>query len=399
MHELISTVAFTVPALLLGAWLLSAWIGFFGSRRISTLIPEASKAAVSSLSVIVPARNEAAALPRALNSLLASTYPDCEIIAVDDRSTDDTGRLLDTFARQNSRLSVIHMATLPAGWLGKTHALYAGYRQARGDWLLFTDADVVFDRRCLQTAITYAETEQLDHLVLAPDVETVGFWEPILVGCFGLLFGLLFRPWAARDPRSRASVGIGAFNLVRRAAYEAIGTHRALANAVIDDLARGAAIKAQGFRQAAMLGHRLLSVRWQIGLGGIVRGLEKNAYAGLHFSLTYALGGSILLLAAGLAPVFGVIAPIGAPLWAGAAVAGIACQAYHARMSHLPLWSALLQPLGFIVLAYAILRSTVLAHRRGGIEWRGTSYSLTALRDMAPVTDASARVDSDRTTG
>jgi glycosyltransferase involved in cell wall biosynthesis len=111
---------------------------------------------------------------------------------------------LDAFALQNPRLSVLHVRVVPEGWVGKTHALNVGYRQARGDWLLFTDADIIFHRQRLQVAVAYAENESLDHLVLAPAVEVAGFWEPVLVGCFGLLFGLLFRPWAARNPRSRA---------------------------------------------------------------------------------------------------------------------------------------------------------------------------------------------------
>jgi len=230
------------------------------------------------------------------------------VIVVDNRSSDVTGRLLITFALQNSRLSVLHVRAVPEGWLGKTHALYAGYRQARGDWLLFTDADVIFDRQCLQAAIAYAENEGLDHLVLAPSGETAGFWEPVLIGCFGLLFNLVFRPWAARNSRSRAFVGIGAFNLVRRPVYEAIRTHRAIANAEVDDLQLGARIKARGFRQAAVVGRNLLSVRWQIGMPGSVGALEKNAFARLQYSVLYTIAGCSVLLLAGMAPILAAAA-------------------------------------------------------------------------------------------
>jgi hypothetical protein len=372
-----------LPCAVLGGWLLVAWIGFVGSRRLPDLTLDAPTGATPSLSVIVPARNEAAALPRALPALLASDYPDLEVVAVDDRSTDGTDRILDAWRSQGARLSVLHLASVPDGWLGKTHALQAGYRRSRGEWLLFTDADVVFHPGCLRRAVAYAERERVDHLVLVPHVETAGFWEPVLVGCFGLLFGLLLRPWAASNPSSRASVGIGAFNLVRRSAYEAIGTHQALANAVLDDLQLGALIKRGGFRQVALLGREMLSVRWQVGLGGIVRGLEKNAYAGLGFSAALAATACAGLLAVGVAPVVLAAAAPARLLWAAAALVAIGCQARHAREARLPLWSALFQPLGFAVLAYVIARSTVLARLRGRIEWRGTSYPLPALERTA----------------
>jgi hypothetical protein len=231
-----------------------------------------------------------------------------------------------------------------------------------------------------------------------PQWRSPAFGNPSWSAASACCFGLLFRPWAARNPRSRAFVGIGAFNLVRRSVYEAIGTHRAIANAVVDDLQLGALIKARGFRQAAVLGRDLLSVRWQVGLRGIVRGLEKNAFAGLHFSVLYAAAGCGALLLAGLAPMLAGAAPVAGHLWAGAALAGIACQAYHAREARLRPWSALFQPFGFLVLAYAVARSAHLARVRGRIEWRDTSYPLAVLRRPAPPDASPAYVDSADTT-
>ncbi len=378
-----TVLAYASAGLALGMWIAAAWIGYFGARRLRALtpdFPDSVTPSVSAVSAIVPARNEAAALPRALPTLLRSRYAALEVIAVDDRSTDDTPTILDRLASQDSRLAVLHVAQVPNGWLGKTHALYAGYAQSHGEWLLFTDADVVFHPDCIRAAVAYAERERLDHLVVLPHVETVGFWEPILVGCFGLLFGLLLRPWAARNPRSRAFIGVGAFNLVRRRVYDAIGTHESLANAVVDDIQLGAAVKANGFRQEAVLGGEFLSVRWQIGLSGIVRGLEKNAYAGLRYSVAWATVACAVLLLAGTAPAILCLVGEARSIWGAAALAGIACQAYHAREARLPLWSAMFQPFGFAVLAYTIARSAVLARVRGRIEWRGTAYELPELQ-------------------
>lgn len=384
---MVSTLEWVTAGSILAAWLAAGWIGLCGVRRLPRLTVQAGGTSPS-LSVIVPARNEAATLSRSVPSLLRQGYPDLEVIVLDDRSTDESGAVLESLRAEHPSLSLLHIGALPEGWLGKPHALFLGSRRARGDWLLFTDADVVFHPHCLEAAVAYAETHRLDHLVAVPRLVTLGFWEPILVGCFGLLFGLALRPWQAGDPRSRASIGIGAFNLIRRSAYEAIGTHRAFANAVVDDLELGRLVKKQGFRQAAVRGEDFLEVRWQVGLAGVVRGVEKNAFAGLGYSAGRALAACVGLVAWGILPF--LAAPVGAAkaLWAASAVLAIGCQAALARLTRLPVWSAAFFPLGIGVLVYAIARSTLLTLRYGGIEWRGTFYSLAALRRPPRASDS-----------
>ena len=380
------TLEYLVAGLVLGAWLTAGWVALQGARRFTRLTSMASGGPCPSLSVIVPARNEAAALPRSLPSLLGQTYPHLAVIALDDRSTDATGAILESLKRQHPALAVIHIASLPDGWLGKTHALFIGSQAASGDWLLFTDADVVFHPRCLEVAVAYAETNGVDHLVVFPRTETLGFWEPILVGCFGLLFGLVFRPWRVSDPRF---IGVGAFNLIRRSAYTRIGTHRALATAMVDDLELGRLVKTHGLRQAAVLGDDLLRVRWQIGLSGIVHGLEKNAFAGLGYSVIRATAACLGLAACGILPF--LAAPLGEAriLWGVSAFAAILAQACFTREARLPLWSVLFFPVGIAVLCYSIIRSMLLALCRGQVEWRGTSYPLSLLR--RPRRDPDAR--------
>jgi hypothetical protein len=369
-----------VPSAILIFWLVAGWITLRGTRRLarlSTTPPDGVRPAVS---VIVPARNEARVLPRSIASLVGQTYPDLEVIALNDRSTDDTGAVLESLMHIHSRLTVIHLDSLPEGWVGKTHALYLGSRRARGEWLLFTDADVIFHPQCLEAAVAWAEANRVDHLVVIPGVETVGFWENILVSCFSLLFALTQRPWRVSDSRSRASIGIGAFNLIRRSAYEAMGTHRALANAVVDDLELGRLVKHHGLRQAVVRGEDLLSVRWQVGLSGVISGLEKNAFAGVEYSLVRAVGTCLALAILGIVPFLGAALGPARGLWAAAGLAAIGIQAAHARQAHQPAWPALFHPLAVAVLIYAIARSTVLTLRRGSVQWRGTQYPLAMLR-------------------
>ena len=362
---------------LLLVWTCLAIEAMRGRRGLPRLMHPRPRGRRPRVSVIVPARNEAAMLPRSLPSLLAQTYPDLEIIVLDDRSMDSTPALLAAF--RSPRLQVVRIDSLPPGWLGKTHALHVGSRRARGEWLLFTDADVVFQPGCLEAAIAYAEERGADHLVLIPHTETVGFWETTIIGAFSLLFGLALRPWRAARPRSGAFIGIGAFNLIRRTAYEQVGTHEALAMAVVDDLELGRLVKRAGLRQAVARGDAWLSVRWQIGLRGVIEGLEKNAFAALGYSLPRVGLACLALAGLFLAP-WAALALGQSGLWAAAALLPLAVQVVHARDAGLPLWSALGQPAAIVVLLYAIVRSAILARLRGHVFWRGTAYPLSELR-------------------
>jgi glycosyl transferase family 2 len=377
MLEVLSNIA---AGIVLFSWLAASWICWRGWRCLPRLASDAPTGPHPPLSVIVPARNEARALPQSIPSLIGQAYPGLEVIVLDDRSTDGTDKVLQSFVGLSPRLQTIRIEALPEGWLGKTHALWIGSKRARGDWLLFTDGDVIFHPDCLKIAVAYAETHLVDHLVVIPRVEAEGFWEPVLVSCFGFLFGLALRPWQVNDPRSSAFIGIGAFNLIRRSAYQAIGTHSALANAVVDDLELGRRVKQAGLRQAAVRGEDQVRVRWQVGLSGVVSGLEKNAFAGVGYSPVRAAATILTLAALGILPFVGAILGPARYLWGAAASAVCALQAAHARQVDLPVWSAPLHPLAIVVLIYAIARSTFLALRHGSVEWRGTSYPLASLR-------------------
>jgi len=220
------------------------------------------------VSIIVPARNEAEHIRETLVQLLALDYSNYEIIAVNDRSTDRTGEIMDEVAEnvllhdrgvmlhaeadrsvRHTRLQVIHIAELPSGWLGKTHAMWAAGLQATGEWLLFTDADVLFKPDALRRAMAYAESERADHVVLFPRMIMKRPGERMMIAFFQALFVFGHRPWKVADPKSQDHMGVGAFNLVRRSVYDAVGTYRALRMEVIDDMKLGKVIKNAGFVQ------------------------------------------------------------------------------------------------------------------------------------------------------
>ncbi len=203
------------------------------------------------VSILFAARDEAEKLPGALVTFLSLDYPNYEVIAVDDRSEDGTGAILEAAASRDARLKRVRVDKLPAGWLGKPHALEQAYEHASGEWLIFTDADVHFAPDLLRRAIALADAREWDHVTLLGALKMFTFGEKIAMTFFAMAFAIGTRPWAASDPGSRGYSGVGAFQMIRRSTYEAIGTHRRLAMEVVDDMKLGKLVKDGGFRSGA----------------------------------------------------------------------------------------------------------------------------------------------------
>ena len=366
-----------------------------GARRAKNLdavtpLDEEAGEAAPALSVVFAACNEQEKLPVALASLRAQNYPGpFEIVAVNDRSTDATGAILDDFAATippNKRAVVLHVRNLPPGWLGKTHALWQGANVATGDWILFTDADIVFGPDALSRALAFAERERLDHLASFFRLDLRGFWEHAFGLCFSFLFFLRFQPWRVRDPRFPNYLGVGGFNLVRRPAYHAVGTHRAFALEVIDDMELGRRVKQAGFVSDVVGAADQISVRWQEGLSGLMGGLTKNAYAGLDYSPFVLTRSVVLVLGTMIWPLVGVLAGRSRTERTAHAVslaAFVGMGAFHAKNGRIPLAYALTLPLTPLLLGFVMLRSAWVTETNSGITWRGTFYPLGELRARA----------------
>ena len=339
-------------------------------------------AATPRVSILFSALDEADKLPAALQTFLAQDYPDYEVIAVDDRSEDATGSILDAAARANSRLKVVHVTSLPTGWLGKPHGLQTAFEHSSGEWLVFTDADVCFKPDVLRASIALADERHWDHLTLLCHAEMFTAGEKIVMTFFAMSFMLGLRPWRASDPRSSAYVGVGAFQLIRRNAYEKMGTHRRLAMEVVDDVKLGKLVKQAGLRSGVATAGRAVSVHWHSGLGNIIRGTTKNFYATTGFRLWIACGqvaGTLLMFllpwaalpfVRGWARVFAAVAIV-LPVLAQAGAA--------LEFEESPLY-AVTQPLGALIFAWMLVRSTIVTLRQGGIRWRGTFYAIEELK-------------------
>jgi glycosyltransferase involved in cell wall biosynthesis len=365
-------------------WLTHGLRVAYGAFRLPWLrdFAPAGDAECPRISLLFAARDEEDKLPGALATLMKIDYPNLEVIAVDDRSNDSTGRILDEFAAAHPRLRVVHVTHLPPGWLGKPHALQQAFESSSGDWLLFTDADVRFKPDSVRRAIALVKQRNLDHLSLFGDVEMIGFWEKALITFFAFLFQIASDPYRVSNPHSYFYVGVGAFQLAKRSAYETSGTHRRLAMEVIDDMKLGKIIKQSGFRSGVGIAQDCVVVRWHAGLGNLVRGVTKNFFAGAGYNLGVVILGIAGLLLLNVAPFLGVLfGHDWIRLFAAIALALILC--FHTgvavTMRVSPLY-ALTHPLGAILLSYMLLRSTVVTLKQGGIIWRGTFYPLDELK-------------------
>jgi glycosyltransferase involved in cell wall biosynthesis len=337
------------------------------------------------VSIIVPARNEEQDIESSLRTLLALDYDNYEVIAVNDRSTDRTGEIMERVAADaaaRGRLRVIHHRELPAGWLGKTHAMWTATNTATGDWLLFTDADVQFKPDSVRRALAYAEAERADHVVLFPQMIMKRPGEYMMIAFFQTMFVFGHRPWKVADPKTKDHMGVGAFNLLRRSAYEAVGTYEALRMEVLDDMKLGKVVKNAGFAQRNVFGADLISIRWARGAKGVVDNLTKNFFAVLSFQWWRTLISAVGLAFLNLMPFLGVAFAHG---WERVpyAIALMSMFLIYLGMSWrsgVPAYYFALHPVSTALFVYTLLRSMFHTLRNDGIIWRGTKYPLDELR-------------------
>ncbi|MDQ3309423.1 MAG: glycosyltransferase [Gemmatimonadota bacterium] len=380
----------THPLLLgLAALTLLGWVGLvvqlgLGRRHMQQLadVPLPDGRTLPRMSVIVTALNEERSIEQALRSLLAQQYPDFEVVVVNDRSTDATGAILDRMAMGEPRLRVVHNRELPAGWLGKNHAMQRGAQMATGEWLLFTDADVIFAPTSLARAAGHTVREKLDHLAVAPEITAPGPLVGMFVGTFSIFFSVYARPWKVHDPRSRAHIGIGAFNLVRAEAYQRLGGHAPIRMRPDDDMKLGKLIKQAGLRQRFLVGREMVRVEWYPSLGEVARGLEKNSFAGMEYSVARLVAATFAMLAFNLWPFVAVFATAGVTrmVYAATVLLILAVCGAGVREGGGKPWYALGFPFAASFFLYVIWRSTLKALRNDGIDWRGTHYPLAQLK-------------------
>jgi len=367
------------------AWTLRAYDTLNGLPKVPDLRMtdwDIDPATNPTLTVIVPAKDEAENIAATLDALLQADYKHLHILAINDRSTDNTGTILNDYVAQHpTKITTLHITDLPDGWLGKTFALSTATDHTQSDYLLFTDADVLFSPSILRRAVTYAEASRADHLVVLPTMQIKRWTEGMVLGFFQVLGLWASRPWRVGDINSsRDIVGVGAFNLVRRDALSELGGWAPQRLAVLEDVTLGRRIKAAGMRQRIAFAPGFVLVHWAAGLRGLMRVMVKNMFSAFNFRPLLLLGMILWVTLFFLAPIAGLA-------WWGTLIPsllilGCIASMYRAigQVSEINPRYAWLYPLGAITFIAVMLRSMATVTFQRGVVWRGTHYALADLR-------------------
>ncbi|MGB9626477.1 MAG: glycosyltransferase [Phycisphaerae bacterium] len=371
------------------------------------------------VSVLIAAKDEEENIERAVRTMLAQDYPRFELIVIDDRSTDRTPAILDRLAAEAKkagnpdRLKVVHVERLRDGWFGKNNAMREGMERAVGEWLCFSDADCrQISTRTLSLAVRHAVENGIDFLSVLPILETRSFWERIIQPVCGAVMVFWFHPKRVNDPKHPAAYANGAFMLMKRSTYVAIGGHEAVRTQVNEDMHMARLAKERGQRLAVVQNDNLYSVRMYSGLRQIWRGWSRIFY-GCFGSFRRLLISAAFLLVTNVLPyssavaAWAVIAARGwtdAGPWRLVALAATTAVAMHIvtiarfyRLSRVNVWLAPTFIVGAVICIGMLVNAMFKLGGRTTTVWRGTAYRGNAVETPPPAADSPA--DSAGTAG
>ncbi len=378
-------------ALVLLVWGLRLVLLGLIRRIFPPLCPEMyaeSDGDLPSVSLLVAARDEEGNIAACIDSITAQDYPRLQLIAVDDRSGDATGEILDRLAAAESRLRVHHVRTLPEHWYGKNHAMHTGAASATAEWLWFTDADCTMSSpRSLSAAMRYALDKDADFLSVLPEHKADSFWERVVQPACSAILLLWFNPLSVNKPGRAAAYANGAFMLMRRTCYDAIGGHAAVSRQINEDMALARRAKAAGRRLVVASSRGMYTVRMYGTLRAITAGWTR-IFSGCFTSVGRVIRAILVLFTFSLAPWL----TLGACLLAGAFSSGdtawtwlgattiaacamqLAVMAVFYGLSRAGWQYGLLYPLGAVLGTAFLLNAARCMHGLGIIHWRGTAY-------------------------
>ena len=333
-------------------------------------------------SIIITACNEEDKIKSALISICKQDYPNYEVIVVNDRSTDKTGNIISELSEKLGIIKQLDILSLPQGWLGKSNALQKGVEKSSGEIILFADADIEMNPNALRKAVSHLIRNKLDHFAVSPDTKMPGVILPAFVNLFSAYLSIFTKPWRARFKKSRYSIGIGAFNLLRKSVYEKIGGHESIRMRPEDDLKLGQIIKQAGFKQEFGIGKDMLSVEWYSSISELIKGLEKNSFAALKYSYFLLFLSLIPQLLLNVFPYAAVFFTTGLTqiFYALILLMLLAYNISATQFSGSKWYSFLLYPFMALLFIYIQINSALYFRRNKGINWRGTHYDIAALK-------------------
>ncbi|MGH7177249.1 MAG: glycosyltransferase [Tepidisphaeraceae bacterium] len=343
------------------------------------------------VSVLVPIKDEEKQIDKCLASVLGQDYPDVQFIAINDRSVDRTGEILDGLSLRDSRIRVVHIreGELPPEWVGKSHALHVGMKHADGQWVLFVDSDVELTPDALSATIGLAEYKRFDLVSLLPRLITESFWERLIVPLGGMVTSAMFMlPMTNMNEWPGVAFANGQYLCVRRSAYEAIGGHEAAKETLSEDIAIAKALKKASYRPRLSDGTDFAATRMYSSLPMIMRGWARNFFCGGAGNPLRTVVAMLFILLA----CFSAYAALGWGVYCGIhsvdswqgrgwMITGVihllimtTALAINYRWTGNPIRYAMLFPLGGGIML-AIMTRTVWMCLTGRVEWRATRYT------------------------
>jgi chlorobactene glucosyltransferase len=383
------TTLWTLHALFIVIFLfISLAIAISNSRSMRRLGSFGLPAERPFVSILVPARNEAKNIEACVHSLLAQDYGEFEVIVLDDGSCDGTGLLLQRLVRHEARLQVLEGAPLPAGWMGKPWACHQLAQFARGEFILFTDADTRHAPHMLRDSIAAQEGVRADLLTSLPREEVVSWGERLVVPVINwAIFSLVPLRLATRWSRPEFSITVGQHMLFRRSAYEAIGGYEGVRGDVVDDVALGRRIIAHGYRWSLHDGTDDVTCRMYHGFWDAVEGFTKNTFAFFDYRVVPCLLVCFWIGLSFLEPPLALLSQyLGMPLTRFPTNLAIIAVIQSLILWHMayrrfrqPIYLAILYPISLTLFIFIILRSMVYT-MTGQARWKGRSLIRPALR-------------------
>ena len=354
----------------------------YSAPKISELnAPEPE--AYPSLSILVPACNEEENIEPALRSLLEQDYPKLEILALNDRSTDQTGEIIERLSNEYESLRALHIKDLPDGWVGKTHALKKGYEASTGDWILSTDADVCYKPKALRSIMAVALYKKLDHISCLPDMISNSFLHELTYNGFISFVAGVRNMEGVQDAESDDYFAFGAFNMFKRKIFEKTEGFSWLRMEIVDDMGIGKMLRDAGARQGFFLAFDQLELEWYGSLRNMIEGLEKNGIAVLaHYNYLRGFAIPVIWAIIFFGPIIGLFSTYIAvqAVSAAAIFSTVPLNIASARRLERPVSTFVFSLIGVWIMNYALIRSTYMCAKRGGVEWRGVTYSVEELR-------------------
>lgn len=380
-------------------WCAFCFMSFAGRKRMLLFDkPRPAPAGMPWVTILIPAKDEEKRIAACLRSALNQDYPNFDLIAIDDRSVDGTGKVMDELAGSDSRLSVIHIqeGTLGPGWTGKNNALFTGAGRAKGEWLLFVDSDVILEPPALSRSLAVAVFKKFDLLSLLPRLETHTIWESLMIPLCSATAGMMYLIALTNAAQAKwVSFANGQFMLMTRASYDAIGGHETVKDRFCEDTEIARIMKERGMKPRISWGEDFASVRMYSSLGGIIKGWSriyyaakvgnpKHVLAAIYFVLTSCFT-AYVALGYGIAR---VLHPAGNMLdfvWIVVAVIHLSIMMFVLscmyRWSKNSWWNALLFPLSGPILLWTLGKALIMCVTKK-VEWRGTSYSHTMAQSL-----------------